>query len=96
MFFRFLLKFGEVSSFIGYNALVDFFPKQEMKPNPHCDDCYCLQRQQESIVLFKKYFIFWLLYFKKNSKTTVIDVIDTKKKTIEHSNNSFGKVFFII
>lgn len=72
---KFLLKFGEVSSFIGYNALVDFFPKQEMKPNPHCDDCYCLQRQQESI---------------KNSKTTVIDVIDTKKKTIEHSNNSFG------
>ena len=45
--FRFLLNFGEVSSYVGYNALCDFFPRHDLLPNPHCDDLFCKQRQKE-------------------------------------------------
>ena len=44
---RFLLKFGDVSHYLGYNALQDFFPTMAMKPNPTCDDSFCRQRQKE-------------------------------------------------
>lgn len=42
-----LLEFGEVSYYLGYNALADFFPRMAMKPNPICDDRWCLKRQEE-------------------------------------------------
>lgn len=44
---KFCLNFGEVSNYVGYNALKDFFPNYEMKPNPSCDDKNCCKRQQE-------------------------------------------------
>ena len=43
---KYLLKFGTVSQFLGYNALEDFFPKYPLTPNPECTDKYCLQRQK--------------------------------------------------
>lgn len=47
---KYLLKFGNVSYYLGYNALQDFFPSMAMKPNPDCDDCHCRRQQEE----FKK------------------------------------------
>lgn len=44
---KYLLKFGTVTPFLGYNALDDFFPNYTMKPNPDCDDSFCLKRQKE-------------------------------------------------
>ncbi|EDW65232.1 ubiquitin-like modifier-activating enzyme 5 [Drosophila virilis] len=44
---KYLLNFGEVSDYLGYNALNDFFPKMTLKPNTQCDDRHCLQRQKE-------------------------------------------------
>lgn len=44
---KYLLKFGRVSHYLGYNALEDFFPTMQMKPNSQCDDSYCKQRQRE-------------------------------------------------
>lgn len=44
---KYLLNFGEVSEYLGYNALIDFFPKMTLKPNTQCDDRYCRQRQKE-------------------------------------------------
>ncbi|EDW82851.1 uncharacterized protein Dwil_GK10218 [Drosophila willistoni] len=44
---KYLLNFGEVSDYLGYNALNDFFPKMTLKPNPQCDDRHCLLRQKE-------------------------------------------------
>jgi len=38
---KYLLDFGEVSDFLGYNALSDFFPKYSMKPNPECSQHWC-------------------------------------------------------
>lgn len=44
---KYLLHFGEVSNYVGYNALLDFFPRQEILPNPQCEDRFCRQRQAE-------------------------------------------------
>ncbi|XP_055604994.1 ubiquitin-like modifier-activating enzyme 5 [Uranotaenia lowii] len=44
---KYLLNFGTVSDYLGYNALIDFFPKMSLKPNPTCEDRYCVQRQEE-------------------------------------------------
>lgn len=44
---KFCLNFGTVSPYVGYNALKDFFPNYEMKPNPNCEDCECCKRQRE-------------------------------------------------
>ena len=43
--YRYLLKFGDVSYYLGYNALRDFFPNMAMKPNPQCDDNHCKKQQ---------------------------------------------------
>ncbi|KAG8381962.1 hypothetical protein BUALT_Bualt05G0027100 [Buddleja alternifolia] len=44
---KYLLKFGTVTPYLGYNALKDFFPTMEMKPNPQCSNAACLERQKE-------------------------------------------------
>ncbi|XP_044268400.1 ubiquitin-like modifier-activating enzyme 5 [Tribolium madens] len=44
---KYLLKFGNVSNYLGYSALTDFFPNMNLKPNPHCDDSNCRLRQKE-------------------------------------------------
>jgi len=42
-----LLNFGKVTPYLGYNAMVDFFPTMSLKPNPDCDDYFCRQRQKD-------------------------------------------------
>nr|VDD41598.1 unnamed protein product [Brassica oleracea] len=44
---KFLLNFGEVSPYLGYNSLKDFFPTMQMRPNPQCSNVACLERQKE-------------------------------------------------
>lgn len=44
---KYLLGFGDVSDYLGYNALNDFFPKISLKPNPTCSDNWCQKRQKE-------------------------------------------------
>ncbi|XP_076302341.1 ubiquitin-like modifier-activating enzyme 5 [Lasioglossum baleicum] len=44
---KYLLSFGDVSYYLGYNAMQDFFPKMVLKPNPNCEDKYCREHQQE-------------------------------------------------
>lgn len=47
---KFLLKFGNVSPYLGYNSLKDYFPTMEMKPNPQCSNLACQERQKEYIL----------------------------------------------
>jgi ubiquitin-like modifier-activating enzyme 5 len=42
-----LLGFGTVTSYLGYNALLDFFPTMRLQPNPGCDEYHCRARQKE-------------------------------------------------
>lgn len=44
---KYLLNFGEVTDYLGYNAMNDFFPKMSLKPNTTCEDRFCVQRQSE-------------------------------------------------
>jgi len=44
---KYLLTFGSVTPYLGYNALEDFFPSYRMKPNPDCEDSFCRRRQKE-------------------------------------------------
>jgi ubiquitin-like modifier-activating enzyme 5 len=48
---KYLLDFGEVSQFLGYNALTDFFPRHPLGPNPECTDRKCLERQREAAAI---------------------------------------------
>ncbi|TKY55332.1 Ubiquitin modifier-activating enzyme 5 [Spatholobus suberectus] len=43
---KLLLGFGQVSPYLGYNSLKDFFPTMQMKPNPQCSNVACLKRQE--------------------------------------------------
>ncbi|KAJ4825132.1 hypothetical protein Tsubulata_041338 [Turnera subulata] len=47
---KLLLQFGQVSPYLGYNSLKDYFPSMEMKPNPQCSNAACLERQREYIL----------------------------------------------
>lgn len=44
---KYLLGFGKVSDYLGYNALDDFFPQISLRPNPTCTDNWCIKRQAE-------------------------------------------------
>ena len=43
---KYLLKFGKVSHYLGYNAMDDFFPTMSLKPNKDCDDYHCRRQQK--------------------------------------------------
>ncbi|XP_065656146.1 ubiquitin-like modifier-activating enzyme 5 isoform X2 [Hydra vulgaris] len=44
---KYLLKFGQVTYYLGYNAMEDFFPTMIMKANPGCEDKFCVLQQQK-------------------------------------------------
>ena len=75
--------FGNVSDYLGYNALADFFPQMSLKPNPSCDDRNCIKRQEE-----------FNIEKAKQEKDTVKD--DGKHETeVIHADNEFGKYPYI-
>ena len=43
---KYLLKFGDVSDYLGYSAMTDFFPRMSMKANPDCDEYHCVKKQK--------------------------------------------------
>lgn len=51
---KYLLDFGEVSDYLGYNALCDFFPRMSLRPNTQCTDTHCIARQKEFQIKPKK------------------------------------------
>lgn len=74
---KYLLNFGEVSQYVGYNALSDFFPRDSIKPNPYCDDSHCLQRQKE--------------YEEKVANQPVdLEVEVPEEETVVHEDNEWG------
>jgi ubiquitin-like modifier-activating enzyme 5 len=44
---KYLIKFGQVSMHLGYNALLDFFPKTPLRRNPSCSNERCKTLQQK-------------------------------------------------
>ncbi|EFP02825.1 hypothetical protein CRE_28362 [Caenorhabditis remanei] len=74
---KYLLNFGEVSHYVGYNALADFFPRESIKPNPFCDDNHCLIRQKEYEA-------------RKASETIDLEIQEPEEEPVVHEENEWG------
>merc|ERR1712228_855077 len=72
---KYLLKFGTVSHYLGYNAMLDFFPTMSMKPNPACDEYHCKKRQEEKA--------------KELAENPVIAVVEEEEEVV-HEDNEWG------
>ncbi|XP_032478737.1 LOW QUALITY PROTEIN: ubiquitin-like modifier-activating enzyme 5 [Phocoena sinus] len=72
---KFLLNFGTVSFYLGYNAMQDSFPTVSMKPNPQCDDRNCRKQQEE--------------YKKKVAALPTQEVVQEEEEII-HDDNEWG------
>ncbi|XP_015103629.2 ubiquitin-like modifier-activating enzyme 5 isoform X1 [Vicugna pacos] len=72
---KFLLNFGTVSFYLGYNAMQDFFPTMSMKPNPQCDDRNCRKQQEE--------------YKKKVAALPKQEVVQEEEEIV-HEDNEWG------
>lgn len=75
---RYLLEFGRVSQYVGYNAMDDFFPSMAMKPNPQCSSSHCRSRQEEH----RKYLEAHPLPVKQEEEV---------KDEVVHEDNEWGK-----
>uniref|UniRef100_A0A182W5Z9 Ubiquitin-like modifier-activating enzyme 5 n=1 Tax=Anopheles minimus TaxID=112268 RepID=A0A182W5Z9_9DIPT len=73
---KYLLHFGIVSDYLGYNAMNDFFPRMSLKPNPTCDDRFCVQRQQE--------------FLAKPQSELDVNVPETESEGPLHEDNLYG------
>ncbi|XP_028612612.1 ubiquitin-like modifier-activating enzyme 5 isoform X1 [Grammomys surdaster] len=73
---KFLLKFGSVSFYLGYNAMQDFFPTMLMKPNPQCDDKNCRKQQEE--------------YKKKAAALPTQEAAPKEEAEVVHEDNEWG------
>lgn len=72
---KYLLKFGDVTHYLGYNALQDFFPTMSMKPNEQCDDNHCMRQQAE--------------YKEREAAKPKVVVEETKEEVVVHEDNPF-------
>ncbi|XP_060921073.1 ubiquitin-like modifier-activating enzyme 5 [Labrus mixtus] len=73
---KYLLKFGTVSYYLGYNAMQDFFPSMAMKANPQCNDRYCRRQQEE--------------YKKKEAERPKVEVVEEEEEEVVHEDNEWG------
>ncbi|KAG8572730.1 hypothetical protein GDO81_012147 [Engystomops pustulosus] len=73
---KYLLHFGTVSYYLGYNAMQDFFPTMSMKPNPSCDDKYCRQQQDA--------------YKLRSASEPKAEVVVEEESPVVHDDNEWG------
>ena len=79
-----MLKFGQVSKYLGYNALLDFFPTMTLKPNESCADSFCVKRQKEHKI-----------FLEEQEKLTVnYDQVEEVIEENLHPDNEFRKYLF--
>jgi len=70
------LEFGEVSNFLGYNALQNYFPTYTLKPNLTCANKRCVKAQE--------------LYQKRKAKEPKIVEKPKKEELVVHEDNTWG------
>ncbi|RXM28636.1 Ubiquitin-like modifier-activating enzyme 5 [Acipenser ruthenus] len=73
---KYLLGFGTVSYYLGYNAMQDFFPTMVMKPNTQCDDRHCRKQQEE--------------YKNKEAARPKQEVVVAEEEQVVHEDNDWG------
>jgi ubiquitin-like modifier-activating enzyme 5 len=72
---KYTLEFGQVSYYLGYNAMKDFFPTWPMRPNPNCQSTICRQRQVE---------------FKGWTPEAAAAAVATEPAEVVHEDNEWG------
>ncbi|XP_026035528.1 ubiquitin-like modifier-activating enzyme 5 isoform X1 [Astatotilapia calliptera] len=72
---KYLLKFGTVSYYLGYNAMQDFFPAMAMKANPQCNDRHCRRQQEE--------------YKRTEAERPKVEVVQEEEEVV-HEDNEWG------
>ncbi|CAG5896028.1 unnamed protein product [Menidia menidia] len=70
---KYLLKFGTVSYYLGYNAMQDFFPSMTMKANPQCNDRHCRTQQGE--------------YKKKEAERPKVEIVQEEEEVVHEDND---------
>lgn len=73
---KYLLHFGSVSYYLGYNAMQDFFPTMSLKPNPTCNDRYCRQQQEA--------------YKLREASEPKPEVVVVEESPVVHEENDWG------
>ncbi|KAK1795425.1 hypothetical protein P4O66_010588 [Electrophorus voltai] len=72
---KYLLGFGTVSYYLGYNAMEDFFPSMTMKANAQCSDMHCRRQQEE--------------HKKKATEHPKQEVVEEEEEVV-HEDNEWG------
>lgn len=72
------MKFGQVTKYLGYNALLDYFPTMTLRPNESCSDKYCVKRQKE----------FQAREAKRLAEMVVAEPVEQVEENL-HSDNEF-------
>ncbi|XP_056110156.1 ubiquitin-like modifier-activating enzyme 5 isoform X1 [Rhinichthys klamathensis goyatoka] len=72
---KYLLGFGTVSYYLGYNAMQDFFPSMAMKANPQCDNVHCRRQQEE---------------YKKKEAGRPKQEVEEEEEEVVHEDNEWG------
>jgi len=73
---KYFLEFGEISNFLGYNALQNYFPTYTLKPNTTCANTHCVKAQAD--------------YQIKKANEPVYVVEPKKEVEVIHEDNSWG------
>eukprot|EP01116_Phalansterium_solitarium_P007142 TRINITY_DN19658_c0_g1_i1.p1 TRINITY_DN19658_c0_g1~~TRINITY_DN19658_c0_g1_i1.p1 ORF type:complete len:406 (-),score=174.26 TRINITY_DN19658_c0_g1_i1:105-1322(-) len=72
---KLLLGFGQVSGYLGYNSLADFFPRHDLKPNAECPNSLCRKLQQQ---------------YQEELRSRPVQVAAPEKKRVVHEDNEWG------
>jgi len=76
---KYLLGFGKVSNYLGYNAMADFFPLDTMRPNPECPNSFCVKHQQ-----------IYQVKLKEEASKQVAQPVKEESKKPKHEENEWG------
>lgn len=102
---RYLLGFGQVTYYLGYSALKDFFPTMKMKPNSSCEDTFCLRRQREFLVseqplgpvigyMVRNGLIYCFFFQEKEANIPKL-IEEPQEERVIHTENEWGKKKFL-
>merc|ERR1711936_471607 len=78
---KYLLKFGEASDYLGYNAMNDFFPRMTMRPNVDCEEFHCRDKQKVFIAAEEE---------RRRRESLLEDTVGENIIEVLHEENEWG------
>ena len=76
-----MLHFGDVSDYLGYNAMNDFFPRMTMRPNVDCEEFHCRDKQKVFIAAEEE---------RKKRESLLDDTVGENIIEVLHEENEWG------